>query len=823
MFDNYLKVAVRILHRKAVFALLEIFGLAVGLAVAFLIFLFIHYEWSYDRATPNAGRIFRLVSEYRDAHHHRRVPKAFADIGPRLAREIPEILAAARIFKSDYKQLFSAEGRTFYEERAYRADPDIFAVFGWRLQRGDPRRVLNEPRSVVLTASAARKYFGDQDPVGRTLIYQGATKYRVTGVMEDPPEASHLHPDLLISAAGLGEQWRELETYTYILLDEPGSAPHVRKLLRRFLLHYRYSGPYEPGNWLVHALRRLELQPLTRIHLYSRFPEDIEPQGDIRLLIIYGTLGLLTLVVVALNFVNFKTADTLARAREVGVRKTLGATRGQVITQFCTEIGLTALAAMVLAASLAELTLPVFTRLTGKNLRLDYAGEPGVLIGFFLITLGVTFAAGLYPALFMAGFRPAPILRGELPSGRGLQNVRKALVLVQFVITIGFIVATLTMTRQLRFLTGKDPGFDRDRVMAVPAFLLMGPGGFHRYATLKQELMKLPEVAAVTVATSLPGMLNAKVPGPLDLEGFDRPDRVLKGAEAMVVDAGYLSTLGLRLVAGRDFDPGRDRSPVDLAPCLPGGDCGEEVPASFILNETAVKALGWASPEAAVGRRLRWRKTNVTGTVVGVVRDFHTRSFSFPVRPTVLIYFPESARFQPVVALRIRGDDETRALHRVRATWEKVFPGFPFYATFLDLEFRRFYAPVQRLNVLMAALTVIVIVISCFGMLGLAAVTVEQRRREFCIRKVLGASERHILYLLWTDFLRMIGVAGLIAWPLAYGVLQRWLAQFAYHAPQEFGIYVFSGALVAALTLILVTLHGYGIARMNPAPVLRYE
>lgn len=826
MFRNYWKVALRNVYRHPWSTLLDICGLAVGMAVVFMIFLYVQDELSFDRFHENASRIYRLIGVYEDEKGTQTtLPTVPYDLGPRIADDFPEIQAFARVFKSAYKAWFSRKEITSNEEKFYKVDPQFFQIFNFNLIRGNPAEVLREPHSIVISQATARKFFGAEDPVGQTLTLQGDVNYRVTGIFRDVPSTSHFHPDVLGSTVGFGEQWYTLLGYTYILLDEPASALHVRKLLHRFMRDYHYSGTVDKESWVARNLRDVYLQPLTRIHLFSSYAEEIEPQGNVRALILYVFLGFLTLVVVCVNFVNFKIAGSIPRSREVGVRKTLGASRRQVAVQFLTEITVMAFLGMVLAAALTEWMLPLFNRMVGKNLQLDYWGNIGVIVALTGIPLLTGLLAGLYPALFMSSFQPINVLRGELPGG-GFQTVRRVLVTVQFAVAVGFLVATFVVYRQLRYIQRFDPGFERDRILAVPAFNLLGPQDDTNFAplkALKDRLLSQPTVENVSFGSGLPGMIPEKLPGTVVLEEPSSNEASPLPCDAIMVDASYVKTLGLKIQAGRDFDPAIDHEPLDLQQCMPGAPCVSSVTASFILNETAVQALGWESPENALGKRLQWSETNVMGTVTGVVKDFLVRPLYYPVKPLVVIYFPNYSFYKPTVAIKFRTRNLETLLEQVKGAWEEVFPGKPFDYSFMDVEFRKFYEKDHKVSQFLVILTIAVIVICCLGMLGLAAVTVEQRKRELCIRKVLGALELDILVLLWKDFARLVVTACVLGWPFTFVFLQRWSARFAVQSGFQLGIYLIAGLIVAVTALAMVTVQDIRAIRANPAEVLHYE
>ena len=806
MVKNWLKVAFRNLVRYKGYSFINLFGLAVGMTCAVLILLYVRDELSFDRYAPKAGSIYRLALEAQTANRGlvrtARTPPPWA---PAMARDFPEVLNFVRFKTPLVSWLVGSEEREkrFHEKGFYFADPSVFEVFGLRLLRGDPATALKEPNSLVLTETAAARYFGPDDPLGKVLRIDNTYDFRVTGVVQDVPRRSHIGFDILASFESLnvlpiygGGQYSTFErnglnpdVYTYLLLKDGYPPAELEKKLPGFFQTYL-------GRQLAQANVRLTtfLQPLVGIHLHSNLDAELRANASVSDLYIYTAVALFILAIACVNFMNLATARSAGRAREVGIRKVVGAERRQLVGQFLGESLLLAMISLVLALALAKLLLPAFGALAGKALSLSFA-DPLLLLGGFALALVVGVASGSYPAFFLSAFRPANVLKGSLRSGGSNVLLRKGLVVFQFGIALVFIIGTAVVYEQLRYIRTKPLGFDKKNVVVLP---FGDPRARPLFQAFKDRVLQSPEVVAAAGATSLPGgLVNV---------GLVLPEGAAPDAQAAVdfnlVGYDFLRALGIELAAGRDFSR---EFPTDLLQAV-------------ILNETAVRHFGWtASP---LDKRLR--VGNLDCRVIGVVKDFHVRSFHNRVGPLVLHLSPTPDGLL-YAALRIDPKEPQKALAYIESQWRQVYPHDPFVYSFLEDDFDALYRAEDARGRVFAAFSALTVIIACLGLFGLASFSAEQRRKEVGVRKVLGASAAGLARMLTMDFVRLVLLACAVAWPVAYYVMSRWLGGFAYRAALDWRVFPAAGVLAVLIALLTVGSQAVRAALANPVESIRTE
>jgi putative ABC transport system permease protein len=803
MWLNYLKVALRNARRHRGYAALNVAGLALGLACCLLIALHVQDELRYDRHHAHADRIYRVLNERASEEGvagdgAARIAVTPPGLAPTLEREVPEVEHAVRLF--DFGRTLVARGeRGAYEDHVLGADPAFFDVFTVPLVAGDARTALAEPNTLVLSASAARRHFGDADPVGQTLRLSDDTDARVTGVMADGPAQSHLRADLLLSFASVEamaddpermRNWVWQQFYTYVLL-RTGADPAALQDKLRALIPRHADAQTQPQGF---RYADFPLQPLRDVYLRSAgVTFDLAPRGDATYVYAFGAVALFILLLACVNFTNLATARAAERAREVGLRKAIGARRGQLARQFLVESALTALVATALAVGLVALALPGFNAFAGKALGLP--ASPAFWLGVGALGLGVGLLAGAYPALFLAGFQPAAVLRGAFGGIRGRPALRRGLVGFQFAVTTLLLIGTAVVYRQLDFLQHTDPGFDREQVVVLPLRGGMDP------ETVKAELLRHPGVVAAAASWGVPGGIVAG-------DGVRLPGSEAEFSTNMfTVDLDYVRTFGMRVVAGRAFSPA---FPTDA----------EE---AFMLNETAARELGW-TPETAVGQPLEWNRWDDAGVkrgrVVGVVEDFHFRSMHQAVEPLVLhVFAPAFGN----VSVRVRPENLPATLAHLEATWGRHAPAWPFEYTFLDADFAALYRAEARLGQLLALFAGLAVLVACLGLLGQSAYAVRQRAKEVGVRKVLGASAASIVALLSRDTLGLVLGAFAVAAPAAYLLTSRWLEGFAYRVDLGPGVFLAAGALALAVALLTVSTQALRAAAADPVKALRSE
>jgi putative ABC transport system permease protein len=803
MWTNYLKVALRTLRRQKGYVALNVLGLALGLVCCGFIGLYVQDERSFDRFHERAERIYRLTRETRTAGRDDAEAVTSAPMAPVLAAELPGVERAVRVVRSG-GLLERGEGaarvRRQEDALAY-ADAAFFDVFSFPLVDGDPRRALAAPGAVVLTETLARVYFGDADPMGQALRLDNTTTLTVTGVMRDVPANSHLTFDAVVSWATweagaratdnewLLDGWNANYLYTYLLLPEGAAPGRVEAALPAFV--ERHLAEHVGQLFEHYALR---LQPLPAIHLGPALTAEPSPTTDPARLYVIALVGAFILLIACVNFVNLATARAAQRAKEVGLRKAIGAWRGQLVRQFLAESVLVSAAAFVLALVASQLLLPGFDALAGKEVGSLWAhgGLYPLLLGALALVVGL--GAGSYPAFVLSGFRPAAVLRGPFRSSRQGALLRQGLVVFQFAISIALIAGTAVVYTQLRYMRSQPLGFSEDPLLVLT---YGGDAAVQaRVEAVRQALARQPGVLEATVASSVPGtghnQLSVEYEGP---DGAVRQDAMNQYA----VDAHYPATLGLTLVAGR-------------APAAADSSRG------YLLNEAAVAQIGWRSAEEAVGKP--FGLPNVEGEVVGVVRDFHYHSLREAVEPLFLHAFPD---FYDRFTLRLAPADVHATVAAVERAWAAEAPHLPFTYTFLDERFDEQYRADARFGQLFGVFAGLAILVACLGLFGLASYTAEQRTKEIGVRKVLGASVAGIVALLSRDVLRLLAVAFVVAVPLAYVAMDRWLEGFAHRVALGPGVFAVAGALALLIALLTVSTQTLRAAAADPVSALRSE
>lgn len=805
MISSYLKIALRSLWNKKAFASINIFGLAIGLATCVLILLFVQHELSYDRFNVNADRIFRVTIHGRIGGNDINIAGASAPAGPALVRDYPGVEAYTRLNTNGTFLVKNGEKR-FLEERVIFTDSNFFNFFSIPLLKGDAKQVLREPRTVVLTKSTALKYFGNQDPIGKSLDMGNIGLFRVTGVCEDVPSNAHFHYDFFgsMKSITLGEKWLSSGAHTYVLLRRGYPVEKLSAQMPQMVR--KYIGPEIQeflGMSYDEYLRKgdrfgLGLQPLTDIHLTSNLENELEGNSNIKYIYIFTAIAAFILLIACINFMNLSTAGSAGRAKEVGVRKVMGSVRQQLMEQFLIESVLVTLFALLVAFGLVVLLLPGFNDLAGKQFDLQSILNVKMVAYAFAGCLIVGLLAGSYPAFFLSAFRPVAVLKGSIQAGVKSGWLRNTLVTVQFVVSIAMIIGTVVVYQQLRFIQNKNVGFDKEQVLILHDTYLLGD----KAKTFKEQLGSLSAVSSVTMAGYVPaGNSNTSNDGflPENAENNITPYRFA----TYQVDENYLKTLGIGLTTGRNFSKSF------------GGDS-----ASVLINEAAVKQFGWKDP---IGKRIRTIGNGTPEskrfyTVVGVTKDFHFRSMHERIAPLVMFYGED--RYQ--MAIRIKTNDIPALLKTLGKTW-KATTDNPFAYSFLDERFNRMYESEQRVGKLFGIFAGLAVVIACLGLFGLAAFTTIQRTKEIGVRKVLGASVLSIVSLLSKDFVKLVGIAIVIASPLAWYGMNQWLSDFAYKVSIEWWVFLLAGVLAVGVALLTVSFQSIKAALVNPVKSLKAE
>ena len=789
MLKNYVKVALRSLRQQKGYTFINMAGLAIGIACCMLVGLYLRQELSYDRWHKEADHLYRIVRDVQREDGTDYSARTPVPLGPTLKEEFPDVIDVVRFWRS-FEATLSHGPETLREPGLYFADPGVFDLFSLVLLRGDPRTALSSPGTMVLTESAARRYFGDADPMGQVLDYDGypgsdSLQFTVTGILQDLPTNTHLSFTALASLVGIETEHDNFGSYkplwTYVLLPENGSPEQLEAQFPAFLA--RHVAPSMP------TVMRLE--PITSIHLDSRYVGGFKPGSQTTYLYVFGLGGLFVLCIACINFINLTTARVTKRAREVGMRKVLGAHRKQLVGQFLGEAMLLSAMVVVLAVALTALVLPLFNSQFGLTLSLDL-GDRFLWMALPLLVLGVGALAGWYPALVLSRYRPITALRARATSGASGALLRKGLVVFQFTISIVLISSTVIVYSQLDYLRHKDLGFDKEQVVVMP----YSPNEAAVRAALEQH----PGVVRTTVSQRVPVNTIGADGQLVKPEGFQDLIRI----DSYLIDDAFLETFGVELVTGRNLSDER------------GADLG-----AVLVNETAVQRFGWGTPQEALGREIQWG--DVSKEVVGVVKDFHLASMHEAITPTVLQIDPEATWWRTFISAKIRPENVVGTLAFIEETWRSLTPEGAYEYLFLDESLEQLHRADAQFGRLFTGISLLAILIACLGLFGLAAFTAEQRTKEIGVRKVLGASVAQVVVLLSKDFLRLVALALLIAVPIAYFGMQRWLDDFAYRIAVGPSVFLLTGGIVLVITVLTVSFQSIKAALSDPVKSLRYE
>lgn len=800
MLTNYLKTAYRNLLRNKVFSGINVIGLTVGLASCLLLFMYITHELSYDDFQKKADRLVRVTMEYSMEGHVDKVPVTGTKVGPEFGRQFPEVALAARLI--NYRAIVHVNDRQFSEKRMMFADSALFSMFSFQLLRGNPQTALVGPNKLVLCQTTARKYFGSANPIGKTLRIStsgSGQDYAVTGVVEDCPANSQIKYDLLASfttlPAAKQEQWSSANYATYLLLRSPEALASLQAKIPAFLKTQFSKEEMSGGNYLTY-----NLEPIRRVHLHSDVEGNFEPNGDLTYIYVFGSIALLILVIACVNYVNLATSRAVERAQEVGVRKVMGAGQGQLFGQFMGESLIVTFTALGLGILLAYLVLPLFNKLSDRAFSFAVWLEPAYLLALLGIGLVVSLIAGSYPALVLARFQPVRVLKGHLKTA-GAGQFRQALIVFQFAITAFLIISTLLVRNQLAYIQHKKLGYSKDHVLVLPANKQVN----EKIDALKTEFRQHAGVLSVARAYESPVFIE----GGYSMHRQDRPDGKSKMVTAIPVDEDFIKTMGIRLIAGRDL------TKADMERASQKTDSLNYY--HFILNESAARELGW-KPREAIGQKMDMGSGR-PGEVGAVVEDFHFASMKQSIGP--LIIFPEA--WGNVLLVKLAGNNLPATLQTLETSWRSIIPDRPFEYSFMDEEFNQLYAAETRTGRIFSVFAFLSIFLACLGLFGLSAYTTAQRTKEIGVRKVLGASVLSLVGLLSKDFLKLVFIAIVVASPLAWYVMNRWLNDFAYRTSISWWVFALAGTLAVGIALLTVSFQSIKAALMNPVKSLRSE
>jgi putative ABC transport system permease protein len=790
MLHNYFKIAWRNLLRNKTFSAINIFGIAIGFAACLLIGTYIAEELSYDRYHTNQARIVRLVTHQKNADFENGIAKVAGPWGLEAKRSITQVEEVTRFVGSNIMLWANGEQR-YYEQAGLFVDASVFSVFTWPLLSGDPQTALQKPNTLVLSKTMAEKYFGQNNALGQVLKLNNTENYTITGVMQDIPGNSHFTCDYLISMASLQTEeqydWVAFnQFYTYLLLRKAEDKARVEQQLKPMLLKNMKQE--------AAAVFTPFLQPLSSIHLHSQLFRELAPNSDSSYLYIFGVIGLFILLIASINFINLSTASASRRSKEVGIRKATGAAKSSLMTQFLGESLLTSTLAAVLAILVSILALRFVNRLFDWDLAIDFVQNPWLALLLLGMLLFVGILSGSYPALIMAALKPARVLKGNF-SLKGNSWLRGGLVVFQFSIAVLLTIASFVAKNQLAYIQNKNLGFNKEQILnlSFPVELQIP----ETTARIKTALQEVIGVKSVSLSANYPGGSDFGVPAVA--KGFT-PEN-MPPMRCLVVDEDFLDTYEIELAAGRGFSKAfpSDRS-------------------AYLVNETAAKVLGWESPlEEAMAMPVVERPE---GKIIGVVKDFHFRSLHEQISPLYL--FMEPTWFSGL-SIKLNTQDLPRTLGALEQKWKDVVPDFPFDYSFFDTYFDALHQAEQRTSQIVAWFTGIAILVSCMGLFGIATFVAEQRKKEIGIRKVLGASVQSIALKFSGEFIKLVLFSILIASPIAYYLMQRWLQDFQYRIKLEW--WIFAGAATLALTVAFLTVlyQALRTSLVNPVNTLKSE
>jgi putative ABC transport system permease protein len=829
MIRNNLKISLRSIRKNKLTAFINISGLAIAMGAVLLIYVYIVDELSYDQYNSKIDRTYRVTREFIDDTGV--VNGSFSAIapafGPVLKNDFGEIEAAARTLSFfDFDMAVEENGertRVAHEEEVFLVEPDVFTIFDISVVSGNPLKDLERPFTVMLSEKMAQKYFSSKDVVGKRLQGIAAMKVAATdnydleviGVYKDFPSQSHWHPDFLMAFSTLNDSTiygrNQLEDFgdnafdTYVLLEAGTSPQRLEAALPAFLdknlgAHARANWGVSQ-NWVASKANKLHLQPVADIHLRSQFADEIEVNGNINNVYMMGMIGLFILLIACFNFINLSTARATNRAKEVGMRKVVGALKSQLIVQYLSESVLIAFFALLLALAFATTALPWINNFTGKSISLDLISQWPLFAGMTAFAFMVGILAGTYPAFIISAFRPAAVLKGQPGSVTGKGGIRRVLVVAQFSVSIVLIIATAVTIQQLGYLNTRDLGYDKDQIITLRGYAELD----NNYDAFYNSLASSSAIRNIARSSRLPtGRLLDWWGGVSVVKGDSLVDTGIV-PKSLAVDYEFFSTYGIQLAAGRSFSRAFS------------SDASEETRA-FVINETAARRIGWKSPEEGIGKDFKYG--DATGKLIGIVKDFNFESLHHEILPMVFFLGGHNSRN---LSVQIDGARFQQGIAELEKRWKEFLPARPFEYQFMSERYRRLYEADQKQSQLFAIFSAVAIFIACLGLFGLAAFNTLQRIKEIAIRKVLGATVTNILALLSREIVTLIVVASIIAWPIAWLVMRRWLSTFAYHIDMSVLVYALTAIGTIIVALLTVSVQALRAALVNPSSTLHNE
>jgi len=810
MIKNYLTSALRNIKRHPFISFINIFGLTIGLTCCLLILTYIINEGSYDKSNKNANDIYRVTRTFYstpnvESLHLSSIAPPF---GPLLQTAFPDIKKITRVLPNGTTAL-RYNDKLFNEQNAFYADENFFDFFSIPLLRGDSSKGLQEPYSIMMTEAIAKKYFGDQDPINKSIVLDiNKHAFKVTGIFKPFPTNSQMHPEILMSfntlkdTAVYGEKqllsnFGHNAFYTYILFPKNYNVSRFESQLPDFLDSYVHL-PGIPGNLKTHQVTKLGLQKLTDVHLRSHLDNEIEENGDINRVYIFSAIALFILLIACINYMNLSTARSALRAKEIGIRKVIGAQRKEIIVQFLSESVLITCIALLIAIALSSILIPIVNTLSGQTLSLNSLLQWRILASILALPFIIGLISGVYPALFMSSFIPVKVLKGLLKVGSGNISFRKILVVAQFSISIILIVATTVVYNQLQFIQKMSLGFNKDHILTMDY-----PGNLSKqYDAFSTDLLKNRAIKDIGRSSRVPsGRLLDEQNASIIEGGSMQPLKI--DLKFITADYGFIPTYNMQMASGRNFSRVYSRDTNN-----------------YIINEAAVQALGWKTAQNALDKDLSYG--GIKGKVIGVVKDFHFESLHQKIIP-LLFQLPSHNSYYNKISIKVDGNSVQSAIGTIEAAWHNYLPDTPFDFTFLDEKFAQLYNSEQQQGKLFTIFSCIAIFIACLGLFGLSTFTITQRVKEIGIRKILGASVPQIIIELSKDFLKLVIIAALIALPIAWYSMNRWLLDFAFRVTISWWIFLMAGVIALIIAFATISFQSIKAALANPVKSLRSE
>lgn len=790
MLKNLLTTAIRHILKHKGYSALNILGLTLGIASALFLIIYVFDEVSYDRYNDKADRIYRVSSKITETDDQFTWIVAQIPFGPQVVQDYPEVQSFVRFINMP-RALFKYEDKEYNEENFFFVDSTLFDIFTYKILKGDASTALIEPNQIILSKTAAARYFGDTDPIGKTLTTANRT-FEVKAVMEDVPSNSHFRFDAVASRNNLPKQlgsWGNFGVFTYLLFPENFDVKAFETKMQA--MYHSYMEPiFGPLNIKIEYI----LEPITRIHLYSTNAGEPVPTGSITYVYIFAIVALFLVLIAAMNYMNLATARSAGRAREVGLRKVVGSRRTTLIMQFLSESMIFTLVSVVLSIILVSALMPKLNLLAGKSFDLHVLYSKEILLSLLGIIVIAGIVGGSYPAFFLSRFTPVTVLKGEVTQGSAGSLFRKILVVLQFVVSVGMIFCTMVVFRQINYMKNKDQGFDQKNVISLQ---LNGTMLF-KYPTLKQALLENPNIQYVGGTNTAIGQGSGKVLFNVEMEDAGMAPR---GINFAVVDEDFVEALGIKMKEGRDFQ--RDMPSDSIT--------------GVIVNETFAKRMGW---KQAIGKRVELGDgSQIRARVIGVMYDYHQTGMYNEIETFMLIYRPRN----PIAYIKLNDKDRQSTISFIETKWKEIFPDQPFVYAFLTDTFDNQFEADEKRGLVFSLFTILAIIIACLGLFGLASYTVERRTKEIGIRKVFGAGEGVILRLVCREFLILSGIAIVIAFPLGFYIMSNWLEKYVYRTNIGIALFLIVGILTLLITFLTVIYKAYQAAILNPSESIKTE